>query len=81
MRDADPDLLDFLTERGARAARVLDIGCGTGIQLVAIDYVCNQFSYHDMDHPEAMIAEACRVAKRGGRLVISDIAPHEMIVT
>jgi ubiquinone/menaquinone biosynthesis C-methylase UbiE len=37
-RDADPELVAFLQERGSpdgAGISVLDIGCGTGIQLVA----------------------------------------------
>ncbi|MEA2641926.1 MAG: hypothetical protein QOF51_3320 [Chloroflexota bacterium] len=123
-RGPDPDFLEFISERETERPLVLDIGCGTGIQLAAdevavpeavlvgldpfinmltvarrksasiiwvqgdgmdlpfgtasFDYISNQFSYHHMEHPDLMIAEAYRVCRPGGRLVLSNMTPYAM---
>lgn len=43
------------------------------------DVVTANMLMHHADHPARMIEEAARVLRPGGRLVVVDFAPHEMI--
>jgi ubiquinone/menaquinone biosynthesis C-methylase UbiE len=123
----DADLLAFLAERPAQAPppAILDIGCGTGNQLVAnraalpqalmvgvdpfagmlrqgsrkdatilwvqadgaalpfpdesFEFITNQFSFHHVERKATMLAEIWRVLGPGGRFVMTNIAPREML--
>lgn len=126
-KQVDPDLVRFLEERALSAdtLAVLDVGCGTGNQLVAdrahvaggrlvgldlfhgmlcqaagktdrvawvqgdgarlpfvsasFDYVSNQFSFHHVRDKASMLHEVFRVLRTGGRFVMTNIAPREML--
>jgi SAM-dependent methyltransferase len=125
-RPVDPELLAF-TGRRAPADRlaVLDIGCGTGNQLVAnraafasgfmvgldrsrgmlrqarrkaleigwvqadgaalpfgdnsFDFVTCQFAFHHMPDKAAVIRDAFRVLRSGGRFVMRNLCPQESL--
>lgn len=48
-------------------------GTATGFDVVVFHQVL-----HYLDDPAAAVAEAARVLKRGGRLLIADFAPHDL---
>lgn len=123
-RPADPKLVELCQARGAAdgaGVRMLDVGCGTGIQLVAnlgrlprlratgvdlheemlavarsktnevewlqadagalpfadgeFDYVGAQLCFHHFRDKQRALAEAVRVLKPGGRLVMVNLSP------
>jgi len=123
-KSPDPQLSAFIAERtAADAMSVLDIGCGTGNQLVAdrtvvrdaqlvgldrslgmlrqaqpkasdiawvqadaamlpfradcFDFITCQHAFHHVHGKEAMLREALRVLRRGGRLVLHSLCPQE----
>jgi ubiquinone/menaquinone biosynthesis C-methylase UbiE len=60
-KEPDPDLAAFLTERGdrdANALRILDLGCGTGSQLVANRSLISAGQMMGLDRSAGMLAQA-----------------------
>jgi ubiquinone/menaquinone biosynthesis C-methylase UbiE len=49
-----------------------------GGALTGFDAVLFHQVLHYLDDPQAAVAEAARVLKPGGRMVIADFAPHEL---
>jgi ubiquinone/menaquinone biosynthesis C-methylase UbiE len=126
-KEPDPHLAEFLRVRGDVPVVGLDIGCGTGNQLVAdlgvpelpasaclvgldpfegmlrvaraksaemawvrgdgtqlpfaggsFDFATSQFSHHHIADVGALLREAYRVLRSGGRFVLTNIAPRDM---
>jgi ArsR family transcriptional regulator len=48
------------------------------LETASADVVCLHQVLHYLAEPGAAVAEAARVLKTGGRLLISDFAPHEL---
>jgi ubiquinone/menaquinone biosynthesis C-methylase UbiE len=65
-RSADPQLLSFAGERNAADLAVLDIGCGTGNQLIADRSAVPYGRYFGVDRSSGMLRQA--------RLKMADIA-------
>jgi SAM-dependent methyltransferase len=61
-RAADGELLAFAEARGGARLAVLDIGCGTGNQLIANREVLPNFWYGGLDRSPGMLNEARRKA-------------------
>ena len=123
-KSPDPDLSTFIDERTvADTLSVLDIGCGTGNQLVAdrtvvrngrlvgldrslgmlgqaqpkssdivwlqadaamlpfrancFDFISCQHAFHHVRGKDAMLGEALRVLRPGGRFVLRSLCPQE----
>lgn len=72
------NMLDVAREKASTIHWVQGDGMHLPFQDSSFDYICNQFSYHHMDRPDLMIAEALRVCRPGGRLVLVNMTPHEM---
>ena len=82
-KQPDPALISFLAERPAGPERVLDVGCGTGNQLVAdlaIRELAERGQLVGLDPFAGMLREVFRVLRAGGRLVLTNIAPRQMAV-
>jgi ubiquinone/menaquinone biosynthesis C-methylase UbiE len=126
-KEVDPHVLAFLREHPAvdRAClTILDLGCGTGNQLVAnravlpqarlvgldlscgmltqaqrksqdilwvqadcchppfpagsFDIITNQYALHHVRDKDAMLRAVWHLLRAGGRVVLTNIAPHEM---
>lgn len=75
MLDLARSRLDQLGHRhcAVRQANAYDLGVETGSTDVAVLH----HVLHYLDDPSASIAEAARVLRPGGRLVIVDFAPHD----
>ncbi len=82
--DVSPEMLAIARDRLARAGanhcqvRLADVyrlpfATGEGFDAVLFHQVL-----HYLDDPQAAVAEAARVLKPGGRMVIADFAPHEL---
>jgi ubiquinone/menaquinone biosynthesis C-methylase UbiE len=85
--DVSPEMLaiarDRLARAGARNCQVrlgdvyrLPFAPGDGAQ--GFDAVLFHQVLHYLDDPGSAVAEAARVLKPGGRMVIADFAPHEL---
>jgi ubiquinone/menaquinone biosynthesis C-methylase UbiE len=61
-RAADPQLLAFVEEREPARLSVLDIGCGTGNQLIADRGALPQIRYVGLDRSSGMLRQARRKA-------------------
>jgi SAM-dependent methyltransferase len=81
--DVSPEMLAIARDRLARAGanhcqvRLSDVYrlpfAAEGFDVVLFHQVL-----HYLDDPQAAVAEAARVLKPGGRMVIADFAPHEL---
>jgi ubiquinone/menaquinone biosynthesis C-methylase UbiE len=126
-KEVDPQVLAFLQEHPAvdrSCLAILDLGCGTGNQLVAnrsalpqarlvgldlsygmlmqarrksqgilwvqadsshppfleacFDVLTNQYAFHHVHDKRAMLTAVWHLLRAGGRLVLTNLAPHEM---
>jgi ubiquinone/menaquinone biosynthesis C-methylase UbiE len=127
-KEVDPHVLAFLHEHPAvdrSCLALLDLGCGTGNQLVAnrsalsharlvgldlsygmlmqarhkdqdilwvqadsshppfpeacFDIITSQYAFHHVRDKRAMLTAVWRLLRAGGRFVLTNIAPHEMV--
>lgn len=123
-RTVDPEFLAFIGQRAApEELTILDLGCGTGNQLVAnravapharligldrsigmlrqarpkapdiawvhadaailpvasgsIDFISCQYAFHHFENKAAVLREAFRVLRPGGRFVLRNLCPQE----
>jgi SAM-dependent methyltransferase/DNA-binding transcriptional ArsR family regulator len=85
--DVSPEMLgiarDRLTREGlghcrVRLGDVFRLPFPDGGALSGFDAVLFHQVLHYLDDPAAAVAEAARVMRRGGRLLIADFAPHEL---
>jgi ubiquinone/menaquinone biosynthesis C-methylase UbiE len=85
--DVSAEMLAIARDRLARAhiaqaqVRLADIyrlPFANGSALTGFDAVLFHQVLHYLDDPAAAVAEAARVMRAGGRLLIADFAPHEL---
>jgi ArsR family transcriptional regulator len=85
--DVSPEMLAIARDRLARAhiqhcqVRLADtfrLPFGAGAQDSGFDVALFHQVLHYLDDPQAALAEAVRVLKPGGRILIVDFAPHEL---
>jgi ubiquinone/menaquinone biosynthesis C-methylase UbiE len=85
--DVSPEMLSIARDRLARPefahcrVRLADIyrlPFPAGAQLAGFDVVLFHQVLHYLDDPGAAVAEAARVMRKGGRMLIADFAPHEL---
>ncbi|HEY1632628.1 MAG TPA: metalloregulator ArsR/SmtB family transcription factor [Rhizomicrobium sp.] len=80
--DVSPDMLAIARDRLARAhANHCQVRLGDVYRLpfaVEFDAVLFHQVLHYLDDPGSAVAEAARVLRPGGRMVIADFAPHEL---
>jgi ArsR family transcriptional regulator len=85
--DVSPEMLAIARDRIAQAglahcqvrladAYRLPFASGSGVS--GFDVVLFHQVLHYLDDPQAAVAEAARVMRAGGRLVIADFAPHDL---
>ncbi|MGN6517156.1 MAG: ArsR/SmtB family transcription factor [Rhizomicrobium sp.] len=85
--DVSPDMLSIARDRLARAhihhcqVRLSDVfrmPFANGSQDSGFDAALFHQVLHYLDDPQAAVAEAARVLKPGGRILIVDFAPHDL---
>jgi ArsR family transcriptional regulator len=85
--DMSPEMLAIARDRLARAganncqvrlADVYRLPFPEGTAGLGFDAVLFHQVLHYLDDPQAAVADAARVLKAGGRMVIADFAPHEL---
>ena len=85
--DVSPEMLAIARDRLARAqirhaqVRLADtyrLPFANGSALQGFDAVLFHQVLHYLDDPAAAVAEAARVMRPGGRVLIADFAPHEL---
>ncbi len=83
--DVSPEMLAIARDRVAeehncqvRLADIYRLPFPDGGALQGFDVVLFHQVLHYLDDPQAAVAEAARVMRHGGRLLIADFAPHDL---